>query len=100
MRSLLVERFQAVRGIPPENEELKQQVQDMSARVQATQAMASRTAAMGSAVQNDLNNVANLAGANTPPTTTPPTTTPPTTSTTSSTATRPIRPNQSGKSLS
>ena len=67
MRSLLAERVQALRGIPPENEELKQQVQQMAERVQEAQQTASRAADMGNAVQSDLSNVARLAGTDTPP---------------------------------
>ena len=51
MRSLLAERFRYVRGIPPENVELKQQVQHMGQRVQEVQQQANRAAEMGSTVQ-------------------------------------------------
>lgn len=87
MRSLLVERLNYVRGIPPENEELKQQVQQMSSRVQEVQQQANRAAQMGSAVQDyaqqtassvnsvqsDLKNVAQQAGTSVPPTQSDPT---------------------------
>lgn len=75
-RQFLVQRFQYLRGIPPENEELKQQVQQMSTRVQDVQQKANQAAQMGSvvqnyaqetaksvnSVQNDLNNVAQQTG--------------------------------------
>src|SRR5436305_9793718 len=80
MRSLLAERFRYVRGIPPENVELKQQVQHMGQRVQEVQQQANRaaemgstvqdyaqqTASSGSSVQSELRNVAQQAGAATP----------------------------------
>ncbi|HEV2654258.1 MAG TPA: YtxH domain-containing protein [Ktedonobacteraceae bacterium] len=76
MRSLVAERFRYLRGIPPENEELKQSVQDVSQRLQSVQQSADRAAQMGSTVQdyaqhtatqaasiqNDLSNVAQQAG--------------------------------------
>jgi len=76
MRQLVVERFGYLRGIPPENEELKQQVQQMAGRVQEVQQRANRAAEMGSTVQDyaqqtassvnsvqrDLKNVAQQAG--------------------------------------
>jgi len=82
MRSLLAERFRYLRGIPPENEELKQQVQQMAGRVQEVQQKANRAAQMGSAaqdyaqqtassvnsVQSDLGNVAQQAGTDVSPT--------------------------------
>ena len=82
MRQLVVERFRYLRGIPPENEELKQQVQQMAGRVQDVQQQANRAAQMGSAVQDyaqqtassvnavqrDLNNVAQQVGTNMPST--------------------------------
>jgi gas vesicle protein len=52
MRHLLAERFSYLRGIPPENRELKQQVQDMGQRVQEMQHQAERAAEMGSMVQD------------------------------------------------
>ncbi len=75
MRRLLVERWGYLRGIPPENVELKQQVQQMSSRVQEVQQQANRAAEMGStaqeyaqqtassvtSVQSDLKNVAQQA---------------------------------------
>lgn len=77
MRSLVAERFRYLRGIPPENEELKQSVQDMGERLQSVQQSANRAAEMGntvqdyaqhtatqaSSIQNDLSNVAQQAGA-------------------------------------
>ena len=82
MRSLLAERFRYVRGIPPENVELKQQVQHMGQRVQEVQQQANRAAEMGStvqdyaqqtassvsSVQNDLKNVAQQANTDVPST--------------------------------
>jgi gas vesicle protein len=82
-RSLLAERIQYMRGIPPENEELKQSVQEMGQRVQSVQESAARAAQMGNTVQDyahhtatqaasvqkDLGNVAQQAGTNVPPTT-------------------------------
>jgi gas vesicle protein len=92
-RSFLVQRFQYLRGIPPENEELKQQVRQMSDRVQDVQQKANQAAQMGSevqnyaqetaksvnSVQNDLSNVAQQTGTDT-------------------TATRPARPGQQNRS--
>jgi gas vesicle protein len=77
MRSLVAERFRYLRGIPPENEELKQSMQDMGQRLQSVQQSADRAAQMGNTVQdyaqhtatqaasiqNDLSNVAQQAGA-------------------------------------
>src|SRR5206468_6353368 len=82
MRRLLAERFRYVRGIPPENVELKQQVQQMGQRVQEVQQLANRAAEMGStvqdyaqqtassvsSVQNDLKNVAQQANTDVPST--------------------------------
>ena len=82
MRSLLAERFRYVRGIPPENVELKQQVQHMGQRVQEVQQQANRAAEMGStvqdyaqqtassvsSVQSDLKHVAQQAGTDVPST--------------------------------
>ena len=68
MRNLLAERFRYVRGIPPENEELKQQVQQMGQRVQEVQQQANRVAEMGSTVQSDLKHVAQQAGTDVPST--------------------------------
>ena len=82
MRSLLAERLRYLRGIPPENEELKQHVQQMTARVQEVQQQANRAAQMGStvqdyaqqtassadSVQHDLKNVAQQAGTDGPST--------------------------------
>lgn len=98
MRGLLAERFRYVRGIPPENEELKQQVQQMSERVQQVQSQANRAAEMGSQVQDvaqqtarradsmqsDLSNVAQQAGTNMPPT--------------QSGNAKPVQPNRPGRS--
>jgi len=75
MRRLLVERWGYLRGIAPENAELKPQVQQMSSRVQEVQQQANRAAEMGStaqeyaqqtassvtSVQSDLKNVAQQA---------------------------------------
>ena len=66
MHTLLMQSFQTLRGNPPENEALQQQVQQMAGRVQAAQQLASRAADMGSAVQSDLSNVAQQAGTNIP----------------------------------
>ncbi len=52
MRQLVTERFRYLRGIPPENEELKQQVQQMAGRVQEVQQQANQAAKMGSTAQN------------------------------------------------
>ena len=82
MRSLLAERLRYLRGIPPENEELKQQLHQMTARVQELQEQANRAAEMGSTVQNyaqqtassassvqrDLKNAAQQAGTDVPST--------------------------------
>jgi gas vesicle protein len=82
MRQLVVERVGYIRGIPPENEELKQQVQQMAGRVQDVQQQANRAAEMGSTVQDyaqqtassvnsvqrDLKNVAKQAGTDVPST--------------------------------
>ena len=82
MRSLVSERFRYLRGIPPENEELKQSVQDMGSRLQSVQQSADRAAQMGNTVQdyaqhtatqaasiqNDLGNVAQQAGTDIPQT--------------------------------
>jgi gas vesicle protein len=82
MRSLVAERVRYLRGIPPENEELKQSVQDMSSRLQSVQQSADRAAQMGSTVQNyaqhtatqtasiqnDLGDVAQQAGTDIPQT--------------------------------
>jgi gas vesicle protein len=51
-RRFLRERLSYVRGIPPENEELKEQMQQMTARVQEVQQQANQAAQMGSTVQN------------------------------------------------
>lgn len=91
VRDLLVQSFQTFRGHPPENEALKQQVQQMAGRVQETQRMASRAAEMGGAVQNDLNNVAQQTGANVSSATTSGTATP-------NQSNQSNRPNQTRKS--
>ena len=76
MRQLVVERWGYLRGIPPENVELQQQVQQMAGRVQdvqqqansaaamanTVQANAQRTASSVNSVQSDLKNVAQQAG--------------------------------------
>ena len=46
MRSLLAERFRYIRGIAPENVELKQQVQQMEQRVQEVQQQENRASEM------------------------------------------------------
>jgi len=80
MRQLVVERFRYLRGIPPENEELKQSVQQMAERVQEVQQQATRAAQMGStahtyaqqtaqsagSVQQELGTLAQQAGAGMP----------------------------------
>ncbi|MEO8954534.1 MAG: YtxH domain-containing protein [Ktedonobacteraceae bacterium] len=100
MRQLVAERVGYLRGIPPENVELKQQVQQMAGRVQEVQQRANRAAEMGSTVQDyaqqtassvnsvqrDLKNVAQQAGTDVP--------------STQSGATRPIQPNQPQKPTS
>lgn len=82
MRRLVAERIQYLRGIPPENAELKQSVQRMTERVDEVQQMADRAARMGtvaqdyaqqtaasaSSVQTDLSQVAEQAGTNVPAT--------------------------------
>jgi len=82
MRHLVVERFGYLRGIPPENKELKQQVQQMTGRVQEVQQQANHAAEMGSQVQDvaqqtarsadsmqrDLSQAAQQTGTNVPPT--------------------------------
>jgi len=82
MRHLLAERFRYMRGIPPENEQLKQSVEQMAERVQSVQEMAHRTAQVGStaqeyaqqtaqsasSVQRDLNEVTQQTRTDRPPT--------------------------------
>ncbi|GAC1394494.1 MAG: hypothetical protein PVS3B3_25000 [Ktedonobacteraceae bacterium] len=51
-RRFLIQRFSYIRGIPPENEGLKQQVQQMAERVKDVQQKANQVAEMGSTVQN------------------------------------------------
>ncbi|MFL5627638.1 MAG: YtxH domain-containing protein [Ktedonobacteraceae bacterium] len=68
MRNILAEGFKSLRGTSPENEALKQQVQEMAERVQESQQMAAQAAQMGSKVQSDLSNVAHMAGTDVPPT--------------------------------
>jgi len=94
MRQLVAERFSYLQGNPPENEELKQSVQQMTERVQDVQQQATRTAQMGntaqtyaqqtarsaSSVQEDLGNLAQQAGTDVP--------------STQSGTTQPLRPNQ------
>ncbi|MDQ6661987.1 MAG: hypothetical protein M3Z24_13620 [Chloroflexota bacterium] len=89
MRQLAVERFNYLRGIPPENEELKQSMQQMAQRVQSVQQKAEQAAQMGTtaqtyaqqtarsaqSVQSDLSNVAQQAGTDVPQTKQDPTTT-------------------------
>ncbi len=81
MRQLIVERFRYLRGIPPENEELKQSVQHMAQEVQSVQQMAEQAAQMGtraqdyaqrtaqnaSSVQGQLGQMAQQAGTNVQP---------------------------------
>jgi gas vesicle protein len=66
MRHLLAERIRYLRGIPPENPELKQSVTQMSERVQqaeeqaiqmrtAAQEFAQQTATRANTMQSDLN---------------------------------------------
>ncbi len=52
MRQLVTERLRNLRGIPPENVELKQQVQQMAQRVQEVQQQATRAAQMESTAQS------------------------------------------------
>jgi gas vesicle protein len=68
MRSLLAERSRYIRGIAPENVELKQQVQQMEQRVQEVQQQENRASEMRSSVQRDLKNVAQQAGTDVPST--------------------------------
>ncbi len=82
MRQLVVERFRYLRGIPPENEELKQSVQQITEHVQEVQQEATRAAQMGStargyaqqtaldagSIQEDLANLAQQAGTDVPST--------------------------------
>jgi gas vesicle protein len=51
-RRFLRERWRSVRGIPPENEELQEQMQQMTQRVQQVQRQATQAAQMGSTVQH------------------------------------------------
>src|SRR5512133_2166423 len=51
-RRLLIERFRYLRGIPPENEERKQLVQEMSKPLESAQEKAMHAAEMGSTVQD------------------------------------------------
>jgi gas vesicle protein len=62
MRQLVAERFRYLRGIPPENEELKQSVQQMAERVQEVQQQATRAAQMGSTAQSYAQQTARSAG--------------------------------------
>ena len=82
MRHLIAERVGYLRGIAPENEELKRSVGQMNQRVQETQQLANQAAQEGvtaqtyaqqvankaGAVQRDLKNVAQQSGTNVPPT--------------------------------
>jgi gas vesicle protein len=82
MRQLVVERFRYLRGIPPENEELKQSVQQITEHVQEVQQEATRAAQMGStalgyaqqtalnagSIQEDLANLAQQTGTDVPST--------------------------------
>jgi gas vesicle protein len=82
MRHLVAERVRYLRGIPPENPELQQSLQQMSDRVQSVQQMADHASQMGTAaqesaqqtttnarsVQRDLGNVARRAGEDVPQT--------------------------------
>jgi gas vesicle protein len=52
LRHLVVERFRYLRGIPPENEELKQSLQEMAERLQTAQQIADRAAQMGTEMEN------------------------------------------------
>ena len=60
-RQLLNQRMQYLRGIPPENEELKQSVAQMTQQVQEVQSRAEQAAQMGSAAQNSATATANSA---------------------------------------
>jgi gas vesicle protein len=80
MRQLVAERFRYLRGIPPENEELKQSVQQITEHVQEVQEQATRAAQMGStalgyaqqtalnagSIQEDLANLAQQSGTDVP----------------------------------
>jgi gas vesicle protein len=93
MRQLVAERFSYLQGNPPENEELKQSVQQTAERIQGVQQQAARAAQMGNtaqtyaqqtarsagAVQEDLGNLAQQAGTDVPST---------------QSSTQPLRPNQ------
>jgi gas vesicle protein len=94
MRQLVAERLRYLPGIPPENEELKQSVQQTTQRVPEVQQQAAPAVQMGSAAQSsaqqtassagsgqeDLGNLAQQANADVP--------------TTRLSARRPIQPNQ------
>ena len=62
-RRFLRERLSYVRGIPPENEALKEQMQQMTERVQQVQQQANQAAHMGSTVQNYAQETARKANA-------------------------------------
>jgi len=51
-RRFLMERFRYLRGIPPENEELKQQLVQMDNRVQDLQQKSNQASQLGSNAQN------------------------------------------------
>jgi gas vesicle protein len=51
MRELVAERFSNLQGNPPENEELKQSVQQTAQRAQQVQQQAASSAQMGSTAQ-------------------------------------------------
>jgi gas vesicle protein len=80
MRQLVGERIRYLRGIPPENPELKQSVSQLGVRLQevqtraeqarqmsaTTQSTVRETASSAQEIQRDLNRVAQQAGATTP----------------------------------
>ena len=62
MRQLVDERLRYLRGIPPENEEIKQSVQQTTQRVPEVQQQATPAVQMGSAAQSSAQQTAGSAG--------------------------------------
>jgi gas vesicle protein len=62
MRQLVAERLRYLRGLPPENEELKQSVQQTTERVPEVQQQATPTAQTGSTAQSYAQQTARSAG--------------------------------------
>ena len=52
MQRLLMERFRYLRGIPPENEQIRQSLQEVAERVQTAHETAERAAQMGNEMEN------------------------------------------------